>query len=74
MNKHKRKTKKEFIEEHFYIEGMIEIGFFKKGWNYDQMACKVCHFFGLKNLYMYELILKKKNPPLRANLDTFSQN
>lgn len=72
------RTKKEFIDQHFDIEGMIEIGMFQKGWSYDQMAERICVFFGLKNLYMYELIVEKMEgkhaPSVKADLNTFSKN
>jgi len=44
---------KDFMEEHFDIEEMIKIGFFKKNEDYETHAKRVCTFFGFNSVYEY---------------------
>ena len=48
----------EFIDEHFDIPSMIEIGMFKKGMTYQEMANRVCEYFGYDSVFEYAENLK----------------
>lgn len=51
----KDRTLKNFMQEHFDFEGMVEIGFFKEEEreDYKAQAEKICKFFGFKSVYEY---------------------
>lgn len=52
----KEETLKNFMEEMFDINSMIEVGFFKQGESYEDHAKRVCQFFGFKTVYEYGAI------------------
>lgn len=51
----KDRTLKNFMEEFFEFDGLVECGFFKEGMrgDYKAQAEKVCFFFGYDSVYEY---------------------
>ncbi len=51
----KDRTLKNFMQEQFDFEGLLEIGFFKEQdrEDYKVQAKKVCKFFGFESVYEY---------------------
>ena len=68
-------TKKEFIDDRFDIEGLRELGFWIHGEKtYEEYEKRICTFFGLKNIFMYDFIGQPKKETIKADLKTFSNN
>ena len=67
-------TKKEYIEENFPEKEFIEIGFFKRGMSIEEKDKRICKYFGIKNVFMYDHIMDDKTKTVKADLDTFSIN
>lgn len=67
------KTIEAFIEDRFDVKGLKVIGFFSPEADYEQMAKRICDFFGLPNVFMYDFIGPKPKP-VKADLGTFSLN
>lgn len=70
------KTRKEkYFLENFPEKELRELGFFNDSHKtIDQMCERVCTFFGLKNIFMYDFIIKPKNEIVKADIETFSEN
>lgn len=67
-------TKKEFIASRFDIEGLKELGVLTTEKTYEEIEKRICRFFGLTNIFMYDFILKEQIKPVKANPDFFSNN
>lgn len=67
-------TKEQYIKENIPVQELIEVGFFKPEYSYDDMANRICRFFGLKNVFMYSHIGMDKEEPVKVDLKTFSDN
>ena len=67
-------TKKEFIEDRFDIKGLREVGFLTTEKTYEEIEKRICDFFGLKNIFMYDYIMHESNKPVKADMKTFSTN
>lgn len=67
-------TKEQYIEKNIPIEDLKADGFFKPNDNYEDMEKRLCKFFGLKNIFMYSYIGLNQEKPVKAYLNTFSDN
>lgn len=68
-------TKKEFIKSRFDVKELRKAGFWINGERtYEQYEKRICAFFGLKSIFMYEYIGEMPRKPLKADLKTFSDN
>ena len=63
-----------YLESRFDVPCLIEIGFFEKNATYEEMASRICNFFGLKSIYMYDFIGSSLEVNIRANPGVFSLN
>ena len=67
-------TKQEFIESRFDIEELREVGFLKTEKTYKEIETRICQFFGLENIFMYDYIMEEKHEPVKADIEIFSIN
>ncbi|MFA5234162.1 MAG: hypothetical protein WC390_07165 [Sulfurimonas sp.] len=63
---------KKYIDENFDLKTLKKIGFIKSIKDYDEIEKRICKFFGLKNIYEYSWIEKKKKYINAENI--FSKN
>ncbi|MEN7549299.1 hypothetical protein AAG747_15350 [Rapidithrix thailandica] len=67
-------TKEEFIKSRFDIEELINIGFLNKSMNLDEIETRICTYFGLESIFMYDFIMSDLKKPIKADINTFSKN
>lgn len=72
-------TKKEieYLKANFQYKGLVDLGFYDKNIkrdDYDTQIKKVCDWFGISNIFLYDIIMMEKNKYVKAELKTFSQN
>ena len=67
-------TKEEFIKDRFDIETLTGLGFFKAGDSITVIEKKICKYFDLKNVFMYDHIMDDKSETVKADIETFSIN
>jgi hypothetical protein len=67
-------TKKDFIKSRFHIPSLVKAGFLPKNPTLEQVEKRVCEFFCIKNIFMYDFIGQPKNKTLKADIKTFSDN
>lgn len=66
--------KEKFIRDNFDIKELYKIGFIKTKTDFVEIERRICEFFELKNIYMYDFIMTDKKQTIKANIKTFSQN
>jgi len=67
-------TKKEFIETRFDIDSLREIGFLKTEKTTEEIAKRICTFFGFKTIFEYDFMIKDRIKTVKADIKTFSDN
>jgi hypothetical protein len=68
-------SKQEYIDSRFDIEALRKLGFWIHGEStYEEYEKRLCTFFSLKNIFMYDYIGMMKNKPVKADPNTFSLN
>ena len=63
-----------YIEETFSIVDLTRSGFLKAGMSYEDIDLRICTFFGITHIYMFDTILDDSTEMIIADLDTFSIN
>lgn len=64
----------QFIKDRFIVSELRKIGFLTTEKTPKEIAARVCQFFDLKNIYMYDFIMSDKHKTVKANIKTFSEN
>jgi hypothetical protein len=72
-------TEKEiqYLKLNFKFKGLVEMGFYDKGvkqTDYDYQIKRICEFFNISNIFLYDIIMLEKNKYVKPELKTFSQN
>lgn len=67
-------TKAEYIDDRFDIKGLREAGFLTTEKTYEEIEQRICKWFGLKNIFMYDFIPEEKTKSVKADMQTFSSN
>lgn len=71
----KRQSYKEkFIRSRIPINDLYRIGFFKSKTDLKHIEERICEFFGIKNIFMYDFIGQPRSKTVKANIETFSTN
>ena len=72
-------TKKEieYLKANFQFKALVDLGFYDKSIkrdDYDVQINRICEWFGISNIFLYDIIMMEKNKYVKPNLKTFSQN
>lgn len=65
---------KDYIEDRFDVEGLREWGFLTDEKTPEEISKRICTWFGLKNIYMYDHIGEHRSKTVKADIKTFSEN
>ena len=64
----------DFIESRIPVNELTEVGFLQKGATDKEIAERICWYFSLKNIFLYDFIGDPKTIQVKADIKTFSEN
>lgn len=72
-------TKKEieYLKANFQFKGLVDLGFYDKSIkrdDYDAQIKRICEWFSISNIFLYDIVMMDKKKFIKAEIKTFSQN
>lgn len=67
----------QYLKENFDYRGFLILGFYDKSIkpkDYDAQINRICNYFGIENIFQYDIVMLEKNKYIKADLSTFSEN
>jgi hypothetical protein len=65
---------KEYIESRFDVDGLRECGLLTTQKTPEEIAKRICRYFGMKSIYEYDMLPNIISKPIIPKIDTFSKN
>ncbi|WP_284459533.1 hypothetical protein [Chryseobacterium sp.] len=67
----------EYLNSNFEYKGLLTLGFFSKEIkpkDYDAQIQRICNWFGITNIFQYDIVMMENNKYIKPEIKIFSHN